>query len=211
MWPWWRSVLRGRVLKNRLHFEHARTSEPKFTVRQRLQSSQQIHPRKPAATPAVTPHKPSAAEEAVAEFTPTNDPKEIVRRSMEIDRRTLELARNYTCQQREVVKHLDKNGNMKSTEVKTYDVGFYYGEEYSRLIMKDDKPLDYKEKKKEDEKLEKFLAKLRNQSPEDRQKRAEKEKKRTRGKPRLPPGRGQCLRLPHCGRRRTGRREHVGD
>ena len=49
---------------------------------------------------------------------------------------------------------------MKSTEVKTYDIGFYYGEEYSRLIMKDDKPLDDKEKKKEDEKLEKFLAKL---------------------------------------------------
>ena len=114
---------------------------------------------------------------AVAQFTPTNDPKEIVRRSMEIDRRTLELARNYTCQQREVIKHLDKQGNVKSTEVKTYDIGFYYGEEYSRLIMKDDKPLDDKEKKKEDEKLEKFLAKYRNESPEERQKRSDKEKK----------------------------------
>src|SRR4051794_3706791 len=131
----------------------------------------------PAATPAANPHKPSAAEEAVSRFTPTNDPKEIVRRSMEIDRMTLDLARNYTCQQREVVKHLDKHGNMKSTEVKTYDVGFYYGEEYSRLVMKDDKPLDDKEKKKEEEKLEKFLAKLRNESPEDRQKRSDKERK----------------------------------
>ena len=96
---------------------------------------------------------------------------------MEIDRRTLDLARNYTCQQREVIKHLDNHGNVKSTEIKTYDIGFYYGEEYSRLVMKDDKPLDDKEKKKEDEKLEKFLAKLRNQSPEERQKRAEREKK----------------------------------
>ena len=84
---------------------------------------------------------------------------------MEIDRRTLELARNYTCQQREVIKHLDKHGNVKSTEVKTYDIGFYYGEEYSRLTMVNDKPLDDKEKKKEDEKLEKFLAKYRNESP----------------------------------------------
>jgi hypothetical protein len=131
----------------------------------------------PAATPTVNPHKPSAAEEAVAQFTPTNDPKEIVRRSMEIDRRTLELARNYTCQQREVIKHLDKNGSVKSTEVKTYDVGFYYGEEYSRLTMVNDKPLDEKEKKKEDEKLEKFLAKYRNESPEERQKRSDKERK----------------------------------
>ena len=92
----------------------------------------------PEATPAANPHKPSPAEMAVAQFTPTNDPKEIVRRSMEIDRRTLDLARNYTCQQREVIKHLDKQGNVKSTEIKTYDIGFYYGEEYSRLIMKDD-------------------------------------------------------------------------
>jgi hypothetical protein len=131
----------------------------------------------PAPTPAANPHKPSAAEIAVAQFTPTNDPKEIVRRSMEIDRRTLDLARNYTCQQHEVIKHLDKQGNVKSTEAKTYDIGFYYGEEYSRLIMKDDRPLDDKEKKKEDEKLEKFLAKYRNESPEERQKRADKEKK----------------------------------
>ncbi|HEV7676622.1 MAG TPA: hypothetical protein VGQ12_18985 [Candidatus Angelobacter sp.] len=119
----------------------------------------------------------SAVESAAAQFPPTNDPHEIVRRSMEIDRRTLELARNYTCQQREVIKHLDKHGNVKSTEVKTFDVGFYYGEEYSRLIMVDDKPLGEKEKKKEDEKLEKFLSKLRNENPEDRQKRIDKEKK----------------------------------
>jgi hypothetical protein len=96
---------------------------------------------------------------------------------MEIDRRTLELARNYTCQQREVVKHLDKHGDVKSTEVKTFDISFYYGEEYSRLIMVDDKPLDDKQKKKEDEKLEKFLAKYRNESEEDRQKRRDKERK----------------------------------
>ena len=82
---------------------------------------------RPTATPAAPTHQPSAAETAVAQFPPTNDAKEIVRRSMETDRRTLELARNYTCQQREVIKHLDKHGNVKSTEVKTYDVGFYYG------------------------------------------------------------------------------------
>ena len=129
------------------------------------------------ATQSSETHQVSVAESAVAQLTPTNDPKEIVRRSMEIDRRTLELARNYTCQQREVVKHLDKHGNVKSTEVKTYDVSFYYGEEYSWLLMVDDKPLGDKEKKKEDEKLEKFLTKLRNESPEERQKRSDKEKK----------------------------------
>ncbi|HWS17076.1 MAG TPA: hypothetical protein VN223_03640 [Candidatus Elarobacter sp.] len=131
----------------------------------------------PTATQPPAPLQQSAAESAAAQFPPTNDPKEIVRRSMEIDRRTLELARNYTCQHREVIKHLDNHGNVKSTEVKTFDISFYYGEEYSRLIMVDDKPLDDKQKKKEDEKLEKFLAKYRNESEEDRQKRRDKEKK----------------------------------
>jgi hypothetical protein len=131
----------------------------------------------PTATQPSAPPQQSAAESAAAQFPPTNDPKEIVRRSMEIDRRTLELARNYTCQHREVIKHLDNHGNVKSTEVKTFDISFYYGEEYSRLIMVDDKPLDDKQKKKEDEKLEKFLAKYRNESEEDRQKRRDKEKK----------------------------------
>jgi hypothetical protein len=131
----------------------------------------------PTATQPPAPPQQSAAESAAAQFPPTNDPKEIVRRSMEIDRRTLELARNYTCQHREVIKHLDNHGNVKSTEVKTFDISFYYGEEYSRLIMVDDKPLDDKQKKKEDEKLEKFLAKYRNESEEDRQKRRDKEKK----------------------------------
>jgi hypothetical protein len=118
-----------------------------------------------------------AAESPAAQLPLTNDPKEIVRRSIEIDRKTLELARSYTCQHREVLKHLDKHGNVTSTEIKTYDIVSYYGEDYSKLIMVDDKPLNEKEQKKEDEKLEKFLAKYRNESEEDRQKRHAKEKK----------------------------------
>jgi hypothetical protein len=66
---------------------------------------------------------------------------------------------------------------VKSTEIKTYDINFYFGEVYSRLVQVNDKPLSEKEQKKEDEKLEKFLAKRRNESEEDRQKRVEKDKK----------------------------------
>jgi hypothetical protein len=119
----------------------------------------------------------AAAETKSSEFPPTSDPKEIVRRAVEIDHRNLELARSYTCQQREVEKRLGKNGEVKSTEIRTYDINFYYGELYSRLIQKDDKPLSSEEQKKEDEKLEKFLAKLRNQSEEEHEKHLAKEKK----------------------------------
>src|ERR1700682_6187971 len=114
---------------------------------------------------------------------PTPDAREIVRRSTEVDNRNWEKARNYTCQQREVEKKLDKNGAVKSTEIRTYDITFYYGQEYSRLIQKNDQPLTDKDQKKEEEKLNKFLEKYRNESEGDRQKRlAKQEKERREGR-----------------------------
>jgi hypothetical protein len=136
------------------------------------------NPPKTSPQPGTLTGQAVPSPEAKApELPPTSDPKEIVRRSVEIDHRNLELARHYTCQQREVEKRLGKNGEVKSTEIRTYDVNFYYGEEYSRLVQKGDKPLSAEEQKKEDEKLEKFLSKLRNQSEEDHEKKLAKEKK----------------------------------
>lgn len=109
--------------------------------------------------------------------SPAADPKEIIRRSVEIDHRTMELARNYTCRQREVTKHLDSHGAVKSTEIKTWDITVLYGELYSRLIQKNDKPLSSGDEKKEQEKLDKFVARHKNESEGDRRKRLEKEKK----------------------------------
>ena len=98
------------------------------------------------------------------------DAKEIIRRAVETDHHEWELAQSYTCRQREVEKRLGKNGEVKSTEVKTFDVNFYYGDEYSRLVQKNDQPLSAEDQKKEDEKLEKFLAKRRNRSEEVQEK-----------------------------------------
>jgi len=114
---------------------------------------------------------------APAALPPTNDPREIVRRSVEIDHRTMELARNYTCQQREVEKHLDSHGNLKSVEVRTWDITMLYGEPYSRLIKKNDQPLSEKEEKKEEEKQDKFIAERKNESEDQRHKREAKQKK----------------------------------
>jgi hypothetical protein len=120
----------------------------------------------------------SVAQQAPApDLPPTDGPREIVRRSVEIDHKTAELARNYTCQQREVMKHLGSHGEVKSTEIKTWDITVLYGEPYSRLIQKDDKPLSEKDAQKEEEKLDKFLSKRKNESEEQREKRQAKEKK----------------------------------
>jgi hypothetical protein len=128
-------------------------------------------PTSGTATQEAAPDSPSA------QLPPTNDPKELVRRATEVDHHNFERAQKYTCTQREVIKHLDKHGNVKSTEIKTFDINFYFGEFYARLVQQDDKPLTEKEQKKEDEKLEKFLAKRRNENEEDRRKRADKDRK----------------------------------
>ena len=58
---------------------------------------------------------------------PVLDPKEIVRRSVEVDDQTAELARNYTYQQREQRKHLGPHGEIRSNKVKTWDIINLYG------------------------------------------------------------------------------------
>src|SRR5882672_1433536 len=63
----------------------------------------------PSAQQSSTVQQSTPAEETNApRFPPTNDPKEIIRRSVEVDHRALEKARSYTCQHREVLTHLGK-------------------------------------------------------------------------------------------------------
>lgn len=101
----------------------------------------------------------------------TVDPREIVRRSVQADQRNTKLAKNYTYQERIVEKRLDKDGRAKKQEIKTYDISILYGEPYRRLIQRDDRPLKENEQKKEDEKLNKFIAKFKDESPKEREQR----------------------------------------
>lgn len=121
-----------------------------------------------------------AADSPTAALPPAADAKEIVRRSVEIDHHNFERARNYTCRRREVERELDKNGGVKSTHISTFDIVFLSGEPYSRLVLKDDKPLGEKDQRKEEEKMEKFIAKHRDESEKDHEKRLAKEEKERR-------------------------------
>jgi hypothetical protein len=152
-----------------------------------LATHAQQPPATESASPMAVPAPPASGmperqtlprvEGSHSEFPTTDDPKEIMRRAVEIDHGNWEKVRNYTCQNRQVVKQLGKHGEVKSTDIKTFDINFYYGREYQRLVQINDKPLDEQEQKKEEEKLNKFLAKYRDESEHDREKRLEKEKK----------------------------------
>jgi hypothetical protein len=119
----------------------------------------------------------SSQQSSLTHLSPAGDPREIVWRSVELDTRMFELAHNYTCQQREVRKHLGPKGEVKFIKIETWDITNLYGEPYPRLIQRDDKPLSAKDEKEEKEKLDKFFAKRKNESEENRQKRQAKEKK----------------------------------
>jgi hypothetical protein len=103
--------------------------------------------------------------------------RDLIRRSAENDLENDKKQRNYTYVEREEERRLDGKGQVKSTEVKTYDVMEIYGEQVQKLIAKDDKPLSEKEARKEDEKIQKLIDKRKNESEEDREKRLEKEEK----------------------------------
>jgi hypothetical protein len=85
--------------------------------------------------------------------------------------------RDYTYIEREAEDKLDGKGQVKSTEIKTYEVMELYGEQVQRLIEKDDKALDQKDAAREEEKIQKIIDKRKNESESDRRKREEKEEK----------------------------------
>lgn len=85
--------------------------------------------------------------------------------------------RDYTYIEHEVDKNLNGKGEVKSTEVKTYEILEIYGEQVQRLIEKDDKPLSAKDAAKEEEKIQKIIDKRKNESEEDRKKREDKREK----------------------------------
>ena len=123
---------------------------------------------------------PAAGYDNPATLPATNDPKEIVRRAMEMDQRNFELARNYTYQERRVIRMLDKHGKEKHQQIETFDWAILYGEPYSRLIKKDDKPLKAKDEKKEQEKVNNFIEKRKNETESERKKRLDKQEKERR-------------------------------
>jgi len=126
-------------------------------------------PESPSPTPVLTPDANGMlSQEQMQQLF-----RVVADKDMENDKRL----RDYTYVEREVHHSLDRNGQIKSTEIKTYDVMEIYGEQVQRLIEKDDKPLSAKDAAKEDEKIQKIIDKRKNESDDARRKREQKEEK----------------------------------
>jgi hypothetical protein len=128
--------------------------------------------QEPVATPKTAP--PITLSPAVLSEDQIRD---LIRQSADNDLENNKKQRNYTYVERVEERRLDGKEQLKSTEVKTYDVMEIYGEQVEKLIAKDDKPLSDKEASKEDEKTQELIDKRKNESEGDRKKRLEKEEK----------------------------------
>lgn len=99
------------------------------------------------------------------------DPTEIVRRALRFHTQNDEVARNYTYLRRVETSALDKSGKVRHLDSETWDVTLLEGSPYSRLIMRDDKPLPPKEEQKQQAELQKSIEQRRKETPEQRQQR----------------------------------------
>ena len=129
------------------------------------------------------PHTLAAAEPASLSLPSTpgllsqEQIKGLIQKVVANDLENDKKQRDYTYIERDVENEVDGKGNMKSTEIKTYEVLQVYGEQVQRLIEKDDKPISAKDAAKEEEKIQKLINKRKNESEKDRRKRAEREEK----------------------------------
>jgi hypothetical protein len=107
------------------------------------------------------------------------DAREIVRKSVELDQANWLRMRDYTWVAHNSERHLDSKGNTKSTETAAWETLVLYGELHRRIIQRNGKPLPPDEQRKQQEKLDKAVAKLERETPDQRQRRlAELEKER---------------------------------
>jgi hypothetical protein len=118
---------------------------------------------------------------AACSLAAAEDPREIVRRSVQLMDHNLIVARNYTFLERTEERELDGHGKVAKREIKQYDVTLLEGSPYRRLTGKDDRPLSPEETRQEQKKLDDSIAQRLKESPEARAKRiADWDKKRQR-------------------------------
>lgn len=107
------------------------------------------------------------------------DPVEIIRKSVDHDLLNFERLKNYTYTERAEDRSFDKNGKLTKTQIETYEIMILGGRAYARLIQRDGKPLSEKDARKEQEKMDREIAKREHESPAEQAK-LEKERQKDR-------------------------------
>ena len=112
-----------------------------------------------------------AASITLPGYLAAEDAREIVRKSVDLDQTNWLRVQDYTWTARDVERHFDSGGKVKSTEESSWETVILDGEPYRRMLERNGKPLSAQERAKEQEKLDREAAKLAQQSPEEKQRR----------------------------------------
>jgi hypothetical protein len=108
---------------------------------------------------------------------PAQNPREIVSRSVEAYQLDWMQMTHYTWVARLTDRHLDNQGNVKSEEKQAWETIVVDGEPCRRILERAGRPLSPDEQKKQQENLDRTVAKLERESPGQRARRMEKEEK----------------------------------
>jgi len=118
---------------------------------------------------------------AICTLAVAQDPREIVRRSVQLMDHNLAVARNYTFLERSETRELDSGAHVKTRKIMLYDVTMLEGSPYRRLVGKDDHGLSPEEERIEQKKLADSIAERQKETPAEHARRiADWEKKRQR-------------------------------
>jgi len=151
-------------------------------VAQQSATSAPQEPSKPEIQQAPASEKPAVQTETILAEKPITQEllRELIRRAILNEQENYKDQRNLTHIEREQTEHLDSKDNIKKTEIITREVFVLYGERVEHVLEKNDKPLTGDDARKEQEKFDKEVQKLKDESPDKRRKRQEKFEKDTK-------------------------------
>jgi len=108
----------------------------------------------------------------------SQDPRELVRRSIAQDQTDWLRMKDYTWQAASQERHFDSRGKVASTKQEKWETLILDGQPQRRTLEKDGKPLSPEEARTQQQKLDEASRKLGAESPAERQRRLEEVEKR---------------------------------
>jgi signal recognition particle subunit SEC65 len=109
------------------------------------------------------------------------DAREIIRRCVNLDQSNWMRRKDYTWNARETTRHLDSSGQLKSTDSEAWETLILFGKPYRKTTERDGQPLSSSEQQKEQQKIDRAVAQLERETPEQRAARlAQEQKERTK-------------------------------
>ncbi|HEY3741418.1 MAG TPA: hypothetical protein VGL53_16315, partial [Bryobacteraceae bacterium] len=106
------------------------------------------------------------------------DSDAIVRKALSSEISRQQKLGNYTWEEKSIEKMFDQKGKLQSTHSKVFENLIIDGSEYRRMIEDDGSPLDDSRAQKEQEKMDREIAKRHAESPEQRKERLDRQAKR---------------------------------